>query len=47
MRTAMRRRAFPGEDPDTLPEPQALAPLIVEMLSPAYAENGELVTFKA
>jgi NAD(P)-dependent dehydrogenase (short-subunit alcohol dehydrogenase family) len=47
MRTAMRARAMPGEDPQTLPEPAAVAPLIVELLSPANARNGELVTFKA
>ncbi|MBV9045326.1 MAG: SDR family NAD(P)-dependent oxidoreductase, partial [Alphaproteobacteria bacterium] len=28
MRTAMRARAMPGEDPDTLPKPEAVAPLI-------------------
>jgi NAD(P)-dependent dehydrogenase (short-subunit alcohol dehydrogenase family) len=47
MRTAMRARAMPGEDPDTLPKPDAVAPLIVELLSPANARNGELVAFKA
>jgi NAD(P)-dependent dehydrogenase (short-subunit alcohol dehydrogenase family) len=46
MRTAMRAKAFPGEDPDSLPPPEALAPLIVEMLSPSYEKNGELVVFK-
>ncbi len=46
LRTAMRAKAFPGEDPNTLPPPEAAAPLIVEMLSPAYAKNGELVEFK-
>lgn len=47
MRTAMRARAMPGEDPDTLPKPDAVAPLIVELLSPSNTKNGELVTFKA
>jgi len=46
VRTAMRAKAMPGEDPGTLPKPAALAPLIVEMLSPSYEKNGELVTFK-
>ena len=46
VRTAMRAKAMPGEDPDTLPKPDALAPLIVEMLSPACEKNGELVTFR-
>ncbi|HEY0107146.1 MAG TPA: SDR family NAD(P)-dependent oxidoreductase [Rhizomicrobium sp.] len=47
VRTAMRAKAFPGEDPDTLPKPSALAPLIVELLSPSNGKNGELVTFRA
>jgi NAD(P)-dependent dehydrogenase (short-subunit alcohol dehydrogenase family) len=46
VRTAMRAKAFPGEDPMTLPAPDALAPLIVEMLSPSFAKNGELVNFR-
>jgi NAD(P)-dependent dehydrogenase (short-subunit alcohol dehydrogenase family) len=45
VRTHMRMRAMPGEDPATLPPPEALAPLIVEMLSPSCTKNGELVTF--
>jgi NAD(P)-dependent dehydrogenase (short-subunit alcohol dehydrogenase family) len=47
MRTAMRAKAMPGEDPDMLPKPAAVAPLIVELLSPTCAKNGELVSFKA
>ena len=31
MRTKMRAAAFPGEDPDTLTPPEAIAPLIVEL----------------
>ncbi len=46
VRTAMRANAMPGEDPDTLPKPDALAPLIVELLSPSCTKHGELVTFK-
>ena len=44
-RTAMRAKAMPGEDPESLSPPDALAPLIVEMLSPSYQKNGELVAF--
>jgi len=44
-RTAMRAKAMPGEDPMTLPAPEDLAPLIVEMLSPDYDANGEVVRF--
>ncbi|HEV2531463.1 SDR family NAD(P)-dependent oxidoreductase [Phenylobacterium sp.] len=31
MRTAMRAEAFPGEDPQTLPDPAEIGPLIVEL----------------
>jgi NAD(P)-dependent dehydrogenase (short-subunit alcohol dehydrogenase family) len=47
VRTAMRARAMPGEDPDMLPKPSAVAPLIVELLSPSNQKNGELVKFTA
>jgi NAD(P)-dependent dehydrogenase (short-subunit alcohol dehydrogenase family) len=46
LRTRMRAKAMPGEDPMTLPSPEAVAPLIVEMLSPSYQKNGELVSFR-
>src|SRR5215475_1065789 len=40
MRTAMRKKAMPGEDPNTLPVPGDMAPKIVEMLSPSFGQNG-------
>ena len=45
-RTAMRAKAMPGEDPMSLPAPEELCPLIIEMLSADYVENGEVVTFR-
>lgn len=45
-RTSMRAKAFPGEDPMTLPTPEEVAPAIVRMLAPAYAENGAWVQFE-
>jgi NAD(P)-dependent dehydrogenase (short-subunit alcohol dehydrogenase family) len=45
LRTNMRARAFPGEDPQTLETPDAVAPLIVDLLSPACDKNGELVEY--
>jgi hypothetical protein len=39
----MRAKAYPGEDPETLKSPEALAPIILEMTSPDYSENGALV----
>ena len=47
MRTAMRRKAMPGEDPNTLPVPEDLTPRIVEMLSPAYERNETVINFKS
>jgi NAD(P)-dependent dehydrogenase (short-subunit alcohol dehydrogenase family) len=46
MRTAMRRKAMPGEDPDILVKPEAMAPKVVEMLSPSFQQNGALVNFQ-
>jgi NAD(P)-dependent dehydrogenase (short-subunit alcohol dehydrogenase family) len=46
MRTAMRKKAMPGEDPNSLPAPDEMAPKIVEMLSAGYGGNGTVVDFK-
>jgi NAD(P)-dependent dehydrogenase (short-subunit alcohol dehydrogenase family) len=46
IRTAMRAKAMPGEDPSSLKRPEELAPLIVELLSPSNERNGELVHFQ-
>ncbi len=46
MRTKMRAAAMPGEDPETLPAPDEVAPLIVELLSPSCEKNGELIAFR-
>jgi NAD(P)-dependent dehydrogenase (short-subunit alcohol dehydrogenase family) len=46
LRTAMRARAMPGEDPQTLAPPDAVTSLIVDLLSPSCDKNGELVAFK-
>jgi NAD(P)-dependent dehydrogenase (short-subunit alcohol dehydrogenase family) len=45
-RTRMRAQAFPGEDPQSLPPPEELAPLIAELLSPECQRNSELVNFE-
>ena len=44
--TKMRAKAKPGEDPKTLPSPDDMAPLIVDMLSPTYQNNGEIIAFR-
>jgi NAD(P)-dependent dehydrogenase (short-subunit alcohol dehydrogenase family) len=46
LRTRMRQRAMPGEDPESLRPPEAVAPLIVDLLSPDCGRSGELVAFK-
>ena len=46
LRTRMRQKAMPGEDPESLRPPEAVAPLILELLSPANSKNGELISFK-
>lgn len=43
--TAMRAKAFPGEDSATLPSPDDIAPLFVELCGPDLEANGQ--TFKA
>jgi NAD(P)-dependent dehydrogenase (short-subunit alcohol dehydrogenase family) len=45
-RTRMRAAAMPGEDPMSLPAPEELTPLILEMLSPTCTKTAELVTFR-
>jgi NAD(P)-dependent dehydrogenase (short-subunit alcohol dehydrogenase family) len=46
LRTKMRAKAMPGEDPLSLQPPEVVTPLIVEMLSPGYGKSGELVSFR-
>lgn len=45
-RTAMRAKAMPGEDPDTLPTPAAIAEKIVETMLPEFTESGKLVDIR-
>jgi NAD(P)-dependent dehydrogenase (short-subunit alcohol dehydrogenase family) len=46
MRTLMRAKAMPGEDPSDLPRPEEMAYKIVEMLSPDYALNETIINFR-
>ncbi|HWD13772.1 SDR family NAD(P)-dependent oxidoreductase [Pseudochrobactrum sp. sp1633] len=41
-RTAMRAKAMPGEDPETLPHPADVAAKIVKLADPALTITGEL-----
>ena len=48
MRTRMRAEAFPGEDPDTLPDPAEIGPLVVELAAAANPGlPSEAVKFSA
>jgi len=46
IRTAMRAKAFPGEDPLTLKTPDDIAPVFVHMAAPSMAENGRTYEYK-
>jgi NAD(P)-dependent dehydrogenase (short-subunit alcohol dehydrogenase family) len=43
LRTAMRASAFPGEDPMSLPAPEAVTEAFVELAEPRCQRNGEVV----
>ncbi|MGJ3233183.1 MAG: SDR family NAD(P)-dependent oxidoreductase [Oceanicaulis sp.] len=43
VRTRMRAKAAPGEDPMSLPHPDDIAPLFVELCSPNETRHGEIV----
>jgi len=43
VRTAMRAQAFPGESPESLPPPEAIAGLFVELAASDCMKNGEVV----
>ncbi|MBE0578513.1 SDR family NAD(P)-dependent oxidoreductase [Devosia sp.] len=42
VRTAMRAKAMPGENPETLPKPDDIAPQLIDLVSPSVKENGRL-----
>jgi NAD(P)-dependent dehydrogenase (short-subunit alcohol dehydrogenase family) len=43
VRTRLRTRAFPGEDPNLLAPPESVADLFLDLAVPECARNGELV----
>lgn len=45
IRTHMRAKAVPGENPSNLPTPQDIAPLFAELASPTHTRTGEVVKF--
>ncbi|MBW8708677.1 MAG: SDR family NAD(P)-dependent oxidoreductase [Alphaproteobacteria bacterium] len=46
MRTLMRKKAMPGEDPAYLVKPEEMAFKVVEMLSPSYTLNETIINFQ-
>ncbi len=45
VQTKMRARAFPGEDPEALPEPARLWQLMAELFAPDCPHHGEIIDF--
>jgi len=45
IRTGMRAQAVPGEDPMTLPTPEQMTGLFLELASPSLVKSGESVSF--
>jgi NAD(P)-dependent dehydrogenase (short-subunit alcohol dehydrogenase family) len=43
LRTRLRARAFPGEDPASLPPPDTVTDLFIELALPECMRNGEIV----
>jgi NAD(P)-dependent dehydrogenase (short-subunit alcohol dehydrogenase family) len=46
VRTAMRARAYPGEDPNTLPPPEAITETFVELAEATCRHHGEVVSVR-
>ena len=46
MRTLMRMKAMPGEDPAYLVKPEDMAFKVVEMLAPSYDRNETIINFQ-
>lgn len=46
VRTAMRAKAMPGEDPDTLPRPSAVAPRLIDMVTPGFTDTRMIYDYE-
>jgi NAD(P)-dependent dehydrogenase (short-subunit alcohol dehydrogenase family) len=46
VRTTMRQRAFPGENPETLPPPEALVPMFLDLVDAGQSDSGQVYNFK-
>jgi NAD(P)-dependent dehydrogenase (short-subunit alcohol dehydrogenase family) len=45
-RTKMRAKAFPGEDPETRPAPEDIAPLFVALCRKDWTGHGETINYR-
>jgi NAD(P)-dependent dehydrogenase (short-subunit alcohol dehydrogenase family) len=43
VRTQLRARVFPGENPDTLPPPESVSEAFVRLALPEWDRNGEII----
>jgi hypothetical protein len=43
VRTRLRARVFPGEDPMTLPPPDSVADAFLQLALPECTRNGEII----
>jgi NAD(P)-dependent dehydrogenase (short-subunit alcohol dehydrogenase family) len=46
IRTGMRAKAFPGEDPKSLNAPEDIVPLFLQLADPAFTSSGQIFDFK-
>jgi NAD(P)-dependent dehydrogenase (short-subunit alcohol dehydrogenase family) len=46
IRTGMRAKAFPGEDPKTLKTPDDIVPLFLKLVDPTFSDTGRIFDFK-
>ena len=46
LRTKLRSGAFPGEDPHTVPAPDTIVPLIIDLVRPDRVPPKGVVKFK-
>lgn len=45
VRTAMRAKVAPGEDPASLPHPSEVVPALIDMIEPGFTENRVIVDY--
>ena len=46
VRTAMRAKAVPGENPDMLPHPRDIAPALIDLIDPSLTETRMIFDYE-